>query len=156
MIKTHYYDEKNGLPGSYNINLFTLENKLIFSSDSGFMLYDEISNRFTPYKELNKGLGSFANSNKIISAGIKKYWFINHGKTAMVDFSEPGKLLIDSNRLSLLDGRMVQYYENISPISNTMHLVSVDDGFVIYDAIAGNNPGKKKVLPAVLIRRVED
>ena len=156
VIKTHYYDERNGLPGNYNINLFTLENKLVFSSDAGFMLYDEISNRFTPYKELNKGLGSFANSNKIINAGVKKYWFINHGKTAMVDFSEPGKLNIDSNRLSLLDGRMVQYYENISPISNTMHLVSVDDGFVIYDAIAGNDHGKKTVLPAVLIRKVED
>jgi DNA-binding CsgD family transcriptional regulator len=156
VIKTHYYDESNGLPGNYNINLFTLENKLVFSSDAGFMLYDEISNRFTPYKELNKGLGSFANSNKIINAGVKKYWFINHGKTAMVDFSEPGKLNIDSNRLSLLDGRMVQYYENISPISNTMHLVSVDDGFVIYDAIAGNDHGKKTVLPAVLIRKVED
>ncbi|WP_348620090.1 ligand-binding sensor domain-containing protein [Pedobacter lusitanus] len=156
VVKKHYYDEKNGLPGNYNINLFTLENKLVFSSDAGFMLYDEISNRFTPYNELNKGLGSFSRSNKIISAGVKKYWFINHGKTAMVDFSEPGKLKIDSNRLSLLDGRMVQYYENISPISNTMHLVSVDDGFVIYDAIAGNDPGKKKSLPAVLIRRVED
>ncbi|MBB5636325.1 ligand-binding sensor domain-containing protein/DNA-binding CsgD family transcriptional regulator [Pedobacter cryoconitis] len=156
VIKKNYYDEKNGLPGNYNINLFTLENKLIFSSDAGFMLYDDISNRFTPYKELNKGLGSFANSNKIISAGVKKYWFINHGKTAMVDFSEPGRLIVDSNRLSLLDGRMVQYYENISPISNSMHLVSVDDGFVIYDAIAGNHPGKKNVLPAVLIRRVED
>ena len=87
---------------------------------------------------------------------ILKYWFINHGKTALVDFREPGKLVIDSNRLSLLDGRMVQYYENISQISNTMHLVSVDDGFVIYDATAGINPTRKNTLPAVLIRRVED
>ncbi|MBB6501262.1 triple tyrosine motif-containing protein [Pedobacter cryoconitis] len=156
VIKTRYYDEKNGLHGNYNINLFTLENKLVFSSDAGFMLYDEISNRFSLYKELNKELGSFASSNKIISAGLKKYWFINHGKTALVDFWEPGKLVIDSNRLSLLDGRMVQYYENISQISNTMHLISVDDGFVIYDATAGINLSKKNTLPAVLIRRVED
>lgn len=156
VIKTRYYDEKNGLPGNYNINIFMLENKLIFSSDAGFMLYDEISNRFSPYKELNKGLGSFAQSNKIISAGVKKYWFINHGKTALVDFWEPGKLTIDSNRFSLLDGRMVQYYENISKISNNMYLVSVDDGFVIYDAAGNTETGNKKTLPAVLIRRVED
>lgn len=156
VIKKRSYDEKNGLPSNYNINLFTLENKLIFSSDSGFMLYDEISDRFSHYKELNKGLGSFAVSNKIISAGSKKYWFINHGKTALVDFTEPGKLVIDSNRFSLLDGRMVQYYENISQISKTMYLASVDDGFVIYDAAGEPKLRNKKLLPAVLIRRVED
>jgi len=156
VVKTSYYDEKNGLPGNYNINIFMLENRLIFSSDKGFMLYDDISNRFSPYKELNKGLGSFAYSNKIISAGIKKYWFIHHGRTSLVDFKEPGKLLIDSNRFSLLDGRMVQYYENISRIGNNMYLVSVDDGFVIYDAGGRNNTLRNKPLPAVLIRKVED
>jgi len=156
VVKTSYYDQKNGLPGNYNINIFMLENKLIFSSDKGFMLYDDISNRFSPYKELNKGLGSFAYSNKIISAGIKRYWFIDHGRTSLVDFKEPGKLLIDSNRFSLLDGRMVQYYENISRIGNNMYLVSVDDGFVIYDAGGKNNIDKKKPLPDVLIRKVED
>jgi len=156
VIQTRHYDARNGLPGDYNVNIFQLENKLIFSSDAGFMLYDEISDRFSNYTALNKGLGSFASSNKIISAGVKKYWFINHGKTALIDFREPGKLAIDSNLFSLLDGRMVQYYENISQISAWMHLVSVDDGFVIYDAANKTAADRKKILPAVLIRRVED
>jgi ligand-binding sensor domain-containing protein/DNA-binding CsgD family transcriptional regulator len=156
VIKTRYYNAKNGLPGDYNINIFMLENKLVYSSDGGFMMYDELSDRFSKYAVLNKGLGSFAVSNKIISAGQKKYWFINHGKTALADFLEPGKLKIDSNQFSLLDGRMVQYYENISKISEHMYLVSVDDGFVIYDAAGDDAGSKKKILPAVLIRRVED
>lgn len=156
VIKIRHYGEKNGLPGDYNINMFMLENKLVFSSDSGFMLYDELSDRFSKYTVLNKGLGSFAASNKIISAGAKKYWFINHGKTALADFLEPGRIKIDSNQFSLLDGRMVQYYENISKISAQMYLVSVDDGFVIYDAAAKTAANKKNALPAVLIRRVED
>ncbi|CAM4143780.1 Y_Y_Y domain-containing protein [Pedobacter westerhofensis] len=156
VIKTRHYNAKNGLPGDYNINIFQLENKLIFSSDAGFMLYDELSDRFSRYSVLNKGLGSFAVSNKIISAGLKKYWFINHGKTALADFLEPGKLSVDSNQFSLLDGRMVQYYENISKISAQMYLVSVDDGFVIYDAAGRKEANRMKALPAVLIRRVED
>lgn len=156
VVKTTQYNETNGLSSDFNINIFKLENRLVFSSNTGFMLYDEISNRFSPYKELNQALGSFSTSNKIISAGAKKYWFINHGKTALVDFKEPGKLIIDSNRLSLLDGRMVQYYENISQISNNMYLVSVDDGFVIYDAEGIKPVERKNELPEVLIRKVED
>ncbi|NRF41597.1 triple tyrosine motif-containing protein [Pedobacter foliorum] len=155
VTSTKYYDERNGLPSTYGINLFTLDNKLIYSSSEGFLTYDEISNKFSKYTTLNKELGSFATSHKIIKADYKKYWFINHGKMALVNFSQPGKIEIDSNRFSVLDGRMVQYYENISKISDHIYLISVDDGFVIYNELDSLNH-KKIVLPSVLIRKVED
>jgi DNA-binding CsgD family transcriptional regulator/ligand-binding sensor domain-containing protein len=149
------YTEKNGLPSTYNINLFNFQNRIIYSSDSGFLIYDDISNRFTAYKELNNGLGSFAKSNRIIDAGNKKYWFINRGKMAFVNFSQPGKINVDSNSFSILDGKMVQYYENISKISDQIYLISIDDGFVIYNEI--DEPNRKKIqLPDILIRKIED
>jgi DNA-binding CsgD family transcriptional regulator len=151
-----YFDESNGLPGNFNINIFKVENRIVFSSEAGFLVYDEISNRFNPYESLNKKLGSFSTSNKIISAGPKKYWFINHGKMSLVNLIEPGKILIDSGRFSILDGRMVQYYENISQIGNKLYLISVDDGFVIYNAINTESKIETPKLPAVLIRKIED
>jgi len=149
------FDERNGLPSNYHINIFNLQNKIVFSSDKGFYTYDELSDKFTPYEVLNKNLNTFATSNRIIPAGNKKYWFIDHGKTALVNFSTPGRIEIDSNQFSLLDGRMVQYYENISQISNSIYLISVDDGFVIYDSQL-NIVNQQKKLPRVLIRRIED
>lgn len=151
-----YFDEKNGLPGNFNINIFNVENKILFSSDSGFLTYDEIDNSFNPYESLNKNIGSFYASNKIINAGFKKYWFINHGKMSLVNLTEPGKISIDSSRFSILDGRMVQYYENISQISSKIYLISVDDGFVIYNTTNTENKAQKLKLPSVLIRKVED
>lgn len=151
-----FYDETNGLPSSFNINMFNVENKLIFSSDAGFLVYDEISNRFSKYDVLNKKLGSFSTSNKIISAGLKKYWFINHGKMSLVHLVQPGKIQVDSSRFSILDGRMVQYYENISQISSKIYLISVDDGFVIYNTTNVENGNQTSKLPSVLIRKVDD
>lgn len=156
VIAKKAFDEKNGLPGNYNINVFNLENKIVFSSDSGFYTYDELSNRFTKYDVLNKKLGSFATSNKIINAGEHLYWFINHGKVALVNFSQAGKLPIDYARFSILDGRMVQYYENISRISNSIYLISIDDGFVIYDTNENAQSKGTQSLPAVLIRKIDD
>lgn len=151
-----YFDEKNGLPSNFNINIFNVENKILFSSDSGFLTYDEIDNTFNLYESLNKNIGSFNTSNKIINAGLKKYWFINHGKMSLVNLAEPGKILIDSSRFSILDGRMVQYYENISQISSKIYLISVDDGFVIYNTTNNGNKAQVTKLPSVLVRRVED
>jgi len=150
-----YYDKHYGLPGSFNINVFNLDNRIIFASDSGFYVYDDISDRFSRYEELNKKLGSFARSNKIIPALGKKYWFINHGHVSLADFSVPGKMSIDSNRFSILEGRMVQNYENISRINNSIYLISVDDGFVIMNDEDALMQSDIK-LPHVLIRRLEN
>jgi len=150
-----YYDKQYGLPGSFNINVFNLDNRIVFASDSGFYVYDDISDRFSKYQELNKKLGSFARSNKIIPALGKKYWFINHGHVSLADFSVPGKMSIDSNRFSILEGRMVQNYENISRINSSIYLISVDDGFVIMNDEDALRQSDLK-LPYVLIRRVEN
>jgi len=150
-----YYDKQYGLPGSFNINVFNLDNRIVFASDSGFYAYDDISDRFTKYQELNKKLGSFARSNKIIPALGKKYWFINHGRVSLADFSVPGKMSIDSNRFSILEGRMVQNYENISRINSSIYLISVDDGFVIMNDEDALRQSDVK-LPYVLIRRLEN
>ncbi|WP_428330501.1 ligand-binding sensor domain-containing protein [Mucilaginibacter sp.] len=150
-----YYDKHYGLPDSYNVNVFNLDNRIVFSSDSGFCVYDDITDRFFKYQQLNRKLGTFASSNKIIAAAGKKYWFINHGRVALADLSVPGKLTIDSNRFNSLNGQMVQHYENINLINNSIYLISVDDGFVILnddDALLSN----KIQLPDVLIRKVEN
>ncbi|MGY4537541.1 ligand-binding sensor domain-containing protein/DNA-binding CsgD family transcriptional regulator [Mucilaginibacter sp. UYNi724] len=150
-----YYDKSSGLPDSYNVGVFNLDNRIIFSSDSGFYVYDDITDRFYKYQQLNKKLNTFQSSNKVIAAIGKKYWFINHGRVALADLSVPGKLTIDSNRFSSLNGQMVQNYENISMINNQIYLISVDDGFVILnDEDASRQPSLK--LPSVLIRQVDN
>jgi len=150
-----YYDKRSGLPDSYNVNVFNLDNRIVFSSDSGFCVYDAITDRFYKYQQLNKMLGTFASSNKIIAAIGKKYWFINHGRVALADLSAPGKLTIDSNRFNTLNGQMVQHYENINLINNSIYLISVDDGFVILNDGDALLPDKIQI-PRVLIRKVEN
>jgi DNA-binding CsgD family transcriptional regulator len=154
VVESKYYGQASGLPDSYNINVFNLNGRIVFSSDYGFYIYDDITDKFYKYDQLNRSLEGFANSNKIIEAYGKKYWFINHGKVAMADFSVPGKLTLNTRQLSILNGRMVQYYENISRINNAIYLISVDDGFVIFNDRDASR--KEDIhLPTVLIRKVE-
>ena len=155
VISQKYYDQNSGLPDSYNVGVFNLNNRIVFSSDSGFYIYDDITDRFYKYSQLNNRLHTFASSNKVIAAIGKKYWFINHGRVALADLSVPGSLSIDSNRFSMLNGQMVQNYENINLINNLIYLISVDDGFAILnEADAQRQTGFN--LPLVLIRKVEN
>jgi DNA-binding CsgD family transcriptional regulator len=148
------YGQAQGLPNNYNINIFNLEGQILFSSEKGFYVHDAITDRFYPYNRLNKKLGPFASANKIIKATAKKYWFINHGKVALANLAQPGKISIKTSPFDILSDRMVQFYENISRISEFIYLISVDDGFVFYNTQARIK--KENALPAVLIRRVEN
>ena len=75
---------------------------------------------------------------------------------SLANFNQPGKISVDSNRFNVLDGRMVQYYENISQISDNLYLISVDDGFVIYNNALASALKSATKLPRVLIGKIED
>jgi hypothetical protein len=128
---------------------------VVFTSDSGFYVYDDITDRFFKYTQLNKKLGTFATSSKIIKAIGKKYWFINHGRVALADFSVPGKLVSTPTGSAVLNGQMVQHYETINRINNSTYLISIDDGFVILNDEDALLPNKINI-PQVLIRQVEN
>ncbi|WP_169719461.1 helix-turn-helix and ligand-binding sensor domain-containing protein [Olivibacter sitiensis] len=131
------YDEGSGLPKSLYINVFGLEGRPIFATEKGFYLYDDISNRFSDYTSLNKILGTFASSNKVIPAGGGNYWFVRKGKIAKVSFASGGRIAIDSTSLRPLESRIMAYYENINTYGHDFSIISLDDGFAIYRE-AGN------------------
>ena len=62
---------------------------------------------------------------------------------------------MNTNWFSLLNGKMVKSYENISLISQSIYLISVDDGFVIFNDGDASLKSSKK-LPGVLIRKLEN
>lgn len=149
-----YYGTKNGLPDNYHVNVFNLNKQIVFSTGSGFYRYDDISDRFFPYHQLNGKLGSFASSHKIIAGFGENYWFITNGRAALADFSEVGNIKMDSTRFNTLNERMVQYYENISRINNSIYLISVDDGFAIFNS-QNASLRDNTVIPNVLINKIE-
>lgn len=153
VVSSRSYTSRDGLPGDYQAHVFSVNNQLLFSSEKGLYTYDHVADRFSPYESLNRSLGSFRASGKIIPAGDSGSWFIQNGRIALADFSRAGKIRVDSSTLNVLNGRMVQYYENISRISPDIYLISVDDGFVMYNAALKN---RLPALPRVLIRRVEN
>ncbi|TPE44533.1 transcriptional regulator [Pontibacter mangrovi] len=148
------FNASNGLSSMYKVSISRLFNRLLFSTGTGFYRYSELSDRFMPYKELNSRIGSLATANRILPASGSTYWFVNSGKISLVDLENPKQPQVYANQFSILDGRMVQGYECISRISDTNYLISIDDGFVIYNT--GNVPEQRTPLPKVLVRRVEN
>ncbi|SKB68298.1 Y_Y_Y domain-containing protein [Parapedobacter luteus] len=151
---TQVYDSASGLPKSAFINVFMLAGRPVFATDSGFYRYDDITDRFYAYDQLNGQLGSFAASNKIIHAGANRYWFVNRGRISWVHFGEKGSIQVDSMQFATLNGRMMNFYESINRVKNKVYLISLDDGFAIYQTV--DSVAAKPHLPLPLIRTVSN
>ncbi|MGJ1205984.1 triple tyrosine motif-containing protein [Sphingobacterium lactis] len=125
--------ETKGLPQNTKLNgIYNLANNIVFASDSGFYLYDNILRSFKPYEELNQQLGSFANANKIIPIRNNAYWFILNSHIARVELKNEGKLKIDSSSWNSLKGKMMNDYEQILNVNDNLSIIGLDNGFALY------------------------
>ena len=125
--------ENNGLPKDSKLHgIYNLANNIVFASDSGFYLYDNILRAFKPYEELNSQLVSFASANKIIPINNNAYWFIKKSHLAKIQFLSDGKLKIDSSSWNSLKGRMMNDYEQVLNVNENLSLIGLDNGFALY------------------------
>jgi len=153
VVQQRKYGVTEGLPQSPYINVFDLSGRTVFATDSGFYLHDEIADSFHVYNQLNERLGTFAHANKVIPTDDGKYWFIRKGHLALVDFGKGGNVHIDSTQFTVLQNRMLNFYENINSLAPHLSLISLDDGFALY---------RKSLEPPVeqigspLVQQVED
>ncbi len=152
--QVHSYDTASGLPPSMFVNVFNLGGSPVFATDSGFYRYDDITDRFYPYEQLNSKLGSFAFSNKIIPADTNRYWFINRARVSLIHFGPKGEIQVDSTQFATLSGRMMKFYESINRVREDLYLISLDDGFAIFQA--PDVSARRARLPVPLIRTVSN
>jgi len=125
--------ETNGLPKDTKLHgIYNLANNIVFASDSGFYLYDNILRAFKPYEELNTQLASFAIANKVIPIRNSSYWFIKKSHIAKIQFLSDGKLKIDSSSWNSLKGRMMNDYEQVLNVDENLSLIGLDNGFALY------------------------
>lgn len=110
-----------------------LNNKLVFSSDSGFVYYDDIQNSFFSLEELNGALGDFSKNAHMISAEKDNYWIFKDVDCAKAVLDEKSVKNLDDNILNDLGGYLIPGHENIYVIDSSYNLIYLDNGLAIYD-----------------------
>ena len=128
--------------------IYNLQNSLVFSTNKGFYHFDEVIKKFKPYQELNAQINGFKYANKVIKVDQSAYWFIRNTQIAKIDFSNAGKIAIDSNSFLSLSNKMMKGYENIINIHPNYFIIGMDNGFAIYNN-QNKTPSNKTLAPVI-------
>ena len=116
----------------YPINVFSINNRVVFTDNNSFYTYDDIQKKIIPYDELNKSLGYFARAYRVCHFKSDLYWFILDGEAALVQV-KPGDIkLLDVVQYALFLNQTVDEYQNIIPISDTECLFTLENGLALY------------------------
>ncbi|WP_411766548.1 LuxR C-terminal-related transcriptional regulator [Winogradskyella sp. A3E31] len=123
------YDSK-GINSLYNIRVYNLKNETVFKTNTGWRKYQPILDSIVSYDLLNDLIGkdryiiSEPNLSPIALKGSSNI-------TSLKNLTEPYNERVLDN--SLIKNRYIIGYERISKISDSTHVLNLDNGFMLID-----------------------
>jgi DNA-binding CsgD family transcriptional regulator len=144
----------NSLDGKhkYPINVFSINNRVVFTDNNAFYTYDDIQKQIIPYNELNKSLGHFSHAYRVCHFKTDLYWFIRDGESALVQVKPGNVRILDVVHYALFLNQTVDDYQNVIPISDEECLFTLENGLALYHT---DKLEKKVINPHLQLRSIQ-
>lgn len=121
-------DNKN----SSLIYTYTINNRVVFTDNNRFYVYDDIKNKIVPFDKLNKALGKYSSAYKVARQKSSVYWFVKNEEAALVEFKGDNINIVDRVQYSLFLNQIVDNFQNIIPIADNIALFTLENGLALY------------------------
>jgi len=108
-----------------------INNYMVFCTGDKLYTWDNLNKKIIPYDKLNSQLLGFEKSTRIIPSIKNQYWFFMKNQMALfeIEYEKPRllyRLMTEKYGLSLVDN-----FENIVSLNDSLSLVCLDNGFAI-------------------------
>ena len=134
LISSEYFG--NDIFGSnHSVNVFKIEDRIVFTTYNKFFTYDDLKDTIIPYDAINKQLGKFARSHRVIQAPGHHYWLISNDFIGLFSASANEMKLVKEYPASVFaDPPLVDGFENILPTGEKTAILSLLNGIAWLDA----------------------
>lgn len=134
LIRSEYFG--NEVFGSnHAVNVFKIEDRIVFSTYEKFFTYDDLNDTIIPYNELNSQLGEYTRSHRVVAAPNHHYWFISENFIGLLFAAPDGFKLIKEYPTTLFSApSLVDGFENILPTGEKTAVLSLLNGYATLNA----------------------
>ncbi|MCA1745719.1 MAG: hypothetical protein LC643_08485, partial [Bacteroidales bacterium] len=137
-----YYGQEEGFPEDYNIHVFTIRGRIVFTTATGIYTYDEINDAIVPFEKINQQLTDIKSFYRIIEVDRDQYWFISSDRALLFQIDSEFNLTEISHFMTPGD-LIIENYENIASLGHLSSL-TMDNGLVLFSNEALTNPSEAK------------
>ncbi len=142
-----------------DIQVFKVENRIVFTNGLTLYTYDDINDTIIPYVQLSESLGNFAASHRIIPGPDHHYWFVSTKGIALFEINNNIVQKIKEYPAELFKDHLIIGYENILPLESHVGLLCMDNGYAILDCDKGDLSrmisDKKMILKSIEISQAD-
>lgn len=133
IIEQQKYGVKDGLPSDFNIKVFKILNRVVFSNGIELFTWDDLKQKIIPFSELNSQLSGFQSAASVSKVDENNYWFVTRDEAALFHISANRpemeyRIILPQYKVSLVGG-----YENMVPLNANQYLICLDNGFAIFN-----------------------
>ncbi|MBE0662718.1 MAG: hypothetical protein IH597_09635 [Bacteroidales bacterium] len=121
---------EHGIHDNWN-HIYKVDNRIIVPTGQALLQWDAIQNKMVPYHELAMQLEGFEASHTILSAGPGKYWFIKENEVGFFEIRFGKAELLYRLLPQMYSLSMVEDYENIVALNDSLQLICLENGFSI-------------------------
>ncbi len=118
----------------YDIQVFKIENRVIFTTGQKVYTFDDLNDSIIPFTQLNGELGRYAQSHRVVPGPNHHYWFISKTGIALFEIFNSSVKKIKEYPAELFREHFISGYENIFPLDEKEGLLCLDNGYAILRA----------------------
>lgn len=132
--KIEFYNSKNGFPSDVFINVFKVNNELVFPSERGIYAYNRKKNYFEPHEQYNNLISKTNHTRKLVEDKEGNIWFSSGDEMGVLKKRDGGtNYEITKTIFNKLQRRLVGGFEHIASYDDYNVIIGTDDGFVHFD-----------------------
>jgi hypothetical protein len=143
-----YYggNSKGDLP--YKMKMFKVGGRIVLLGNNKFYTYDDISNKIVSNTVLDECFKNVKNLKQVIHIRHNEFWALTDASVYKFSYDGYEASIKESYNLDI-NLSLVNAYENISILNDSLSLVCLDNGFLIYKKEPGSklHPQNKLSLP---------
>ncbi len=127
-----YFGLENGLPTERHLQVARVDNRVVFCTRKKIYTYNDLTDSIVPYEQLNRQLGVFAASDRIVGVGNDKYWCIEGNRVALFLIKNGMADRIYSYDLSRAGAYLSTGQNGIAVLKDDLYLLCLDNGFALF------------------------
>lgn len=125
------FGKQDGLPSNIKVNVYSINNNLVFTSEKGIYDFNSDTEKFLPNKNLNKLLGP-GYINEIVSNANNSIYFIQDQKLGELTQEGFGNFQKEMNIFKHVNKFLNDDLPHISILDNKNVIFGAKEGFVLY------------------------
>lgn len=126
------YGAAAGFPSDFFINVFRIDNELVFTAERGVYAFDQRTSRFRLHPVLNKLFGQNTHVRRLTESPNGTIWF-SAGKTlGYLQKNVQGNYIIEQKAFSELNNSLVEGFEYFGFAGPGTTVMGTENGFIFY------------------------